>query len=230
MKLNRGTILEVQQLGENTRAAVIRLREKPHIMPGQYLHAHFPGHDDELVGVNLFPGGFQTTQEDAALYTTAPPIPDNWHPGEILNLFGPLGKGFKIPKNAGRVALVALGQTSSHLLPLARAALAKNGEVALLTDGQFPKLPANIEISPLAELEEAYRWADYLAFSGSWEEIQQVKQNTAIENIPAPAEVLLLSPMPCSGLASCGICSITDSRGKVRMVCEEGPVFDWREL
>ena len=146
---------------------------------------------------------------------------------KFVDLYGPLGKGFNLPLTASRIVLAALGKASSHLLPLASAALAQNAEVALFTDGDFPQLPAKIEISPLASLADAAGWADYIALSGTWQEVSQAKADPAFEHFRCPAEVLVLVPMPCSALASCGICAITDRQGKVLLACEDGPVFDW---
>jgi NAD(P)H-flavin reductase len=230
MKFNTGTILEIQQSGKNQRTAVIGLSRLQHITAGQYFQAHQPGRSLEPVGINLFPGGFHTPSREEQTLITAPPISPDWQPGDTLNLHGPLGKGFHMPLNAARIALITLGETSDHLLPLARSALENNGEVALFTDGHFPKLPANIEVNPLTELQEASSWADYVALSGTWEEVQTARQTTALKNIRTTAEILVLLPMPCSGLASCGICAIPDRKGNHRLVCEEGPVFNWREL
>lgn len=230
MKVNQGTITEIHQIETNTRSATIRLAEKQHIAPGQYFHAYFPASTDQPAGLNLFPGGFRPAGAEDDTFTTAPPVPANWRPGDTVHLYGPLGNGFTLPPAASRIALIDLGSYAGHLLPLANAALAQSGEVALFTDGSFPKLPANIEISPLAALDEAAGWADYLALCGAWEEVQTAKQDPALTNVRVKAQVLVLVPMPCSSLAVCEICAITDRQNKTRLVCEDGPVFDWKEI
>jgi NAD(P)H-flavin reductase len=227
MKLNHGTIVEIQQASENTRTATIRLAEAAAIRPGQYVQVYPQNHHDQPVGFSLFRGGFQQVKVPETVFTTAPQIPPDWNPGDRLNLYGPLGKGFNLPQTASRVALVAVGDSSSHLLPLASAALAQNAEVALFTKGNFPQLPAKIEISPLASLADAASWTDYIALSGTWQEILQARNDLPIRNFHCPAEVLVFAPMPCSALASCGICAINDRQGNVLLVCEDGPVFDW---
>ena len=235
MKTLQATIIEIQQSAHSQtetqpRTAMLRLASSVHIHPGQYLQACLLKEKDQPIGTNLYPGGFASLEASENILTTAPPVPEHWQPGDRLRLYGPLGKGFNLPQNASRVALIALGESSDHLLPLAHTAIQQNAEIALFTDGGFPKLPPNIEVSPMAALEEAANWADYTALSGSWEEIQAAKQNNALKNIRGEAEVLTLVPMPCSGLADCGICTITDRNGKKHLACEDGPVFNWRQL
>jgi len=230
MKLNHGTIVEIQQPEDNARTATIRLAEAAAIKPGQYCQAYPKYHRDQPTGFSLYRGGFQQIQEPETVLTTAPSIPPEWNPGDQLDLYGPLGKGFNLPMSASRVALAALGDSPSHLLPLASAALSHNAEVALFTEGNFPQLPAKIEISPLTSLADAADWADYIALSGTWTEVCHAKGDPALEHFRCPAEVLVLAPMPCSALAACGICAITDRQGKVLLVCEDGPVFDWGML
>jgi len=43
------------------------------------------------------------------------------------------------------------------------------------------------------------------------------------------AQVLVVTPMPCGGLAECGVCAFTTRRGW-KMACKDGPVFDLSEL
>jgi NAD(P)H-flavin reductase len=40
---------------------------------------------------------------------------------------------------------------------------------------------------------------------------------------------LVVAPMPCGGLAECGVCAVTTRRGW-KLACKDGPVFDLGEL
>ena len=44
-----------------------------------------------------------------------------------------------------------------------------------------------------------------------------------------PAQALVLGPMPCGGLADCGVCAVT-TRSDWKLACKEGPVFDLEEI
>jgi hypothetical protein len=48
--------------------------------------------------------------------------------------------------------------------------------------------------------------------------------------MPCPAQALVLMPMPCGALGSCGVCALTDSKGQIMLACEDGPVFEWDRL
>ena len=43
------------------------------------------------------------------------------------------------------------------------------------------------------------------------------------------AQALIVTPMPCGGIAECGVCAVTVRRGW-KMACKDGPVFDLKEL
>jgi hypothetical protein len=43
------------------------------------------------------------------------------------------------------------------------------------------------------------------------------------------AQALVITPMPCGGIAECGVCAVTARRGW-KLACKDGPVFDLTEL
>jgi hypothetical protein len=43
------------------------------------------------------------------------------------------------------------------------------------------------------------------------------------------AQVLIHTPMPCAGLAECGVCAVRD-RHDWKMACKDGPVFIMKDL
>lgn len=230
MKVHRGTISEIQQNSGGKLQAVISLPGGKIPQPGQYLQAHREGDQDAVAATTLFPGGFSAAEESGT-FTTAPSIPADWQPGDHLLLRGPLGKGFVLPNHTSRLALAALGEVCVHLLPLASTILAGGGEVALFTDHRHHHLPTQLEISPLSNLEEGLMWANFLAVSGSLEEVVGLKTTLFPKKMmPCPAQVLILMPMPCGALGSCGVCALTDSKGQIMLACEDGPVFEWDRL
>lgn len=230
MDHGNATILEIQQNIDGTRQAVIRWPGGKLPLPGQYVQAFNPAEPDSPTAHSIFPGGLEDPNHPPFIWTTAPSIPHNWSPADQLLLRGPLGNGFTLPEDATRVALVAFGDVTDYLLPIAGKVLAGRGEVALFTDRAFPHLPASIEVNPLSALADGVRWADYLA---GCTPLRMVPETRAIlrelDTIPN-TEILVLSSMPCGAIAACGVCAFRAGNGREQLVCEDGPVIPWREF
>lgn len=193
--------------------------------PGQYLLAH-DGSDSPLPAP-VFSAGISTGG-----FLLAPPIPQAWQPGAKLSLRGPLGHGFSLLASVRRIALVALGDTAMRLLPLLQLALGQGSEVVLVSETIPSNLPTDVEIQPLSALPDVLTWADYLALDlpresmpGLWELLGPRKQ----VGVWQAAQVLFRAPMPCGGLAECGVCAVSVRRGW-KMSCKEGPVFNLSDL
>ena len=230
MKTFVGKINEIQHNGRGGLQAVLSFSGGKPPQPGQYFQAHRVVDNEAVIPTTLFPGGISEGElEDT--FTTAPPIPAHWQPGDELLLSGPLGKGFNLPAHISRLALAALGEDCTHLLPLAAVVLARGGEVALFTEYSYPRLPTQLEISPLAGLEKALLWANFMAVSGSPGQVAALKADLYPRKMmPCPAQALVLIPMPCGGMAECGVCALPDRKGRTMLACEDGPVFEWDQL
>ncbi len=192
---------------------------------GQYVLAHAEGSDAPLAtalfAARILPDGF----------IAAPPIPSTWGLGTQLHMRGPLGNGFRMPASARRIALVALKSPTINVLSLLDAALRQEGLVTLVAS-EFPDdLPLQVEAQPIHALHDVSRWADYVAFDVPREALPELKEMMQAErtSIRAEAQVLVHTPMPCGALAACGVCSV-DAGGKALLACEDGPVFDLRQL
>ncbi len=186
--------------------------------PGQYLLAH-DGSNSPLPApvFNAGPvsGGF----------LLAPPIPSTWQPGTTLSLRGPLGKGFSLPPSARRVALVPLGETSARLRPLLATALEQSAALVLVSDLDLPDLPPEVEIQSVSALAEVAQWADYLAIDIAREALPELCEMLGSSKqawVALEAQVLVVTPTPCGGLAECGVCAVTTRRGW-KMACKDGP-------
>lgn len=190
--------------------------------PGRYLSAYAPAERDAPLAAPLFssqlaPGGFWA----------APPFPSSWTPGTDLILRGPLGTGFDLPVAVTRLALAGLGDSPARLLPLARVALERDCAVTLYTDAHLPALPSTLEIYPLSSLPEALTWPDLLALDLPLERLPALRDLLRLrpgDPLPWPAQALIWTPMPCTGLAACGACAVPARRG-YKLACEDGPVF-----
>jgi len=224
--------------------------------PGQYLLAYSPADPLAAVGTVLFRSeDFSGLEPERRGFLSAPPLPISWTPGARLVVRGPLGHGFDL--SGQRLALAALGDTAARLLPLARQALQRGDAVTLFTDAPLAALPAAIEIYPLESLPEAPGWVDCLAIDLPLEALPVLRARLGLkreERVMCPAQILVVTPMPCSGLAECGACAVPISgtltsavrpkavsrrsatgwraqgRSPYWLACLDGPVFDLNEL
>lgn len=166
------------------------------------------------------PGGFITLSASS------------WKPGDELYLRGPLGRGFSLPANARKVALVAFDDVPARLRGLIVPALKQNASVVFVTNSSGDALPDDVEVQPLAAMVEILQWADYVALDVSRENLSELKTRLVAQNQLAAvkdAQVLIRTPLPCGGIADCGVCAVI-TQSSWKMACKDGPVFDWKEI
>ncbi len=230
-----GKISRIGFSADGDRSAQVDCTPAMSLRPGQYLHAHNSGEADAALGITLFPvglpapAGFPSTPARLELA----PVPRTWDPGTRLEMRGPLGNGFTLPKDFARLALVAFGGTAARLLPLIPLARARRADIVLFSDQPPAALPAEIEIQPLATLPEAIPWADFWAFDLPVESLPALRETLALPPhaaLPAPAQALVTLPMPCAGIGECGACAVPLRRGKYALACKNGPVFNLNVL
>ena len=212
--------------------------------PGQYLLAHAVEQNEALPAALFAARTLSLSLSGdvaAGQLELAPPLPSGWTAGTRLAVRGPLGRGFSLPHAARQVALVGLGVPAYRLLPMADLALAQGAAVALyaqsarsLPDG----LPPEVEVLALESLPEVIGWADYIAFDLAPGAFSGIKKRLGLmphTPLPVAAQVLVRVPMPCGGIAECGLCAVettsrSGSRRGWKLACKEGPVFDFNEL
>ena len=98
-----------------------------------------------------------------------------------------------------------------------------------MADAAPPDLPEEIEIQPLAAMQETCEWADFIAAEVDREALPRLRQQLALAKIKGQAEILVGTPVPCGGMGECGVCAVA-VRGSWKMACKDGPVFDLKEL
>jgi hypothetical protein len=203
--------------------------------PGQYLLATSNTDPDAPLAQPLFsagacPGGFYA----------APALLISWLPGARLNLRGPFGRGFSLPAGARRVALAAFDGDCARVLALLQPTLTQNASVVLLSDQPPAGLPDALEILPLAALAETAPWADYLAIELRRERLPELFSLLNPQSMPAYVregksipprsgftQFLVVTALPCAGLAECGACTVSlPPRAELKLACKDGPVFD----
>jgi hypothetical protein len=104
--------------------------------------------------------------------------------------------------------------------------------MTLFTDLTLPILPVALEVYPLASLKEALDWPDFLALDVPMPRMIELRDVLGLSygsGLPCPAQVLVTTPIPCTGMAQCGACAIPARRGW-KLVCEDGPVFDLNSI
>ena len=218
-----GQVVELR-LQNGQREARISCPAKLIPAPGQYLVASHAS--DSPLPVSVY------STESAPDGFFAAPVPDWWSPGMDLHLRGPLGRGFTLPVPARRVALLALDESPGRLLGLIAPALKQGAAVVLVTDSDADSLADDVEVHPTSALGEAAGWADYLAFDlardslpGWRERLGSMKQAWAGKD----AQILVHTPVPCGGVADCGVCAVTLKSGWA-LACKDGPVFALGEV
>lgn len=189
--------------------------------PGQYLLAHASGSASPLP-VPLF---FSDSAPNGFIAVTQ--LPALWVPGASLNLRGPIGHGFTIPPSARKTALIAFDDSPARLRGLISIALKQNAEVVLVSNSEVKDLPEVIEVQPLQAMLEIMQWADYAAIDidrGNLNQLWEMLRKQSQVSARGEAQVLVRAPMPCGGLAECGVCALT-IRHEWKMICKDGPVF-----
>ncbi|MGE5377735.1 MAG: hypothetical protein ACM3XO_21955 [Bacteroidota bacterium] len=158
--------------------------------------------------------------------------PDSWKPGDILSLRGPVGHGFTLPVSARRIGLVAFDGPPSHLRGLIPPALRQKAAIVLLSSSGADHLPDEVEVQPISVLQEIVQWADFLALDVRRENLPVLVQKLGAQAFLrglSGAQVLVHTPIPCGGLAECGVCAVT-TKSDWKMACRDGPVFSLVEL
>jgi hypothetical protein len=200
--------------------------------PGQYLLAG-DGSDAALSLSKCAPLPVPLFHTDSAPEGfIAAPVRESWRPGHQLHLRGPLGRGFTLPASARKVGLVALDDSPARLRGLIRTALKQDAAVVLVCSSTPDHLPDDVEVQPLSALPEIIAWADYLACDVRRESLDQLRERLGkTARLPAgtAAQVLIYTPVPCGGLADCGVCAVNLKSGW-GLACKDGPVFNWNEV
>ena len=233
MHIGEGSIKEMVLLDGSTAARILC---PPNLipLPGQYLLAHAHASDAPLP-VPIFPA-----ETNAEGFLAAPPLPPAWTPGTRLKLRGPLGHGFILPLVARRIALVAWDNFSARLSPLMNLSYKQKAAVTLVSDIQPDNLSLQVEVQPLSALEDVIKWADYIAVDVRRESLSGLKERFGISQqdkgrvgsgqyIPNEMQVLISAPMPCGGVAECGVCGVRVKHDWM-MICKDGPVFAFKDL
>ena len=177
------------------------------------------------------------------------------HRGDPVNLLGPLGKPFSLPKQDERILLVAGGVGFPPLLFLAERLIEKGfdskrieffyggrSSVDILMRSRIKRLGVHFHAVtedgslgrgglvtlPVTEFIEAHR-RDKLRLYGCGPEPMLKAVNDLGMQYGVQGEISLEAPMPC-GIGVCLGCVVPRVDGGHSRVCLEGPVFDIGEI
>jgi dihydroorotate dehydrogenase electron transfer subunit len=198
--------------------------------PGQYLLAADPTDRAAPLAARLFAS---TAHPDG--FDCCPGLPRTWLPGTEISLSGPLGHGFALPGNTRHLVFAALSSQPARLRALVSAALTKGCAATLFADGlerDLPRWPAALEVYPLAALPDCLSYAEFLALEATPAALAGLRKLLGLgpgDRLHFSAQVLMDTPVPCGGVADCGVCAVRTRRGW-KLACKDGPVFDIHEL
>ncbi len=173
------------------------------------------------------------------------PVTQNFAPGDVVNLLGPIGKPIPLREAAHSLLLIAYDSAPTGLLMLAETALAKGLSVALALVGaalnySLETLPQEIEIirgdasdpnGAWPNQSETLRWADQIVAVapppfdvGHYTHLLDLLREVRIEVSANYVYGLFQPPMPC-GVGACQACLVRCGKEEIA-ACVEGPAFD----
>ena len=194
--------------------------------PGHYVMAGTASRPD------LLPVPLYSTDSTASGFVACDPIPDYWSPATEVYLSGPLGNGFTVSHSSRKIALIVVENSSNRLAGLLRSVLKKGAEVVLVSGADESNLPDEVEVQPLESMRDVFDWADYVALDVDRERLPQLREQLFRQNQTSAgkeAQVLVRTPIPCGGIAECGVCAV-GTKSSWKMACKDGPVFDLWDL
>lgn len=172
--------------------------------------------------------------------------------GDRLDVFGPLGRGFRLAPSLQHVVLLGRGVGQATLAPLAEAAAKRGVRVTALLSAarrahvmsveHLRSVGAHVQVvtdedgsADPASVEERLRvlverdGCDLIATCGSDRLLQLVRR--LVVELSIEGQVALEQQMACGiGMCHCCVRLFQGSEGpEARRVCHDGPVFDVRE-
>lgn len=217
--------------------------------PGQYVMVHCgEGHDMPLrrpLGIH------RICKDGVALLFTVIGRGTEWlsqrKEGDIVDIFGPLGKGFEIHPSSRNLLLVAGGVGVAPLIALTEKAMADGLSVKLLIGEKssakiYPERLLPSQIKPVITTEDGSLGKKGMITDILPQFISQADQIFACGPLPMyraiakmsnkfrgkPVYVLLETVMGC-GVGACLSCSIETKHGR-KLVCKDGPVFELKDI
>ncbi len=169
--------------------------------------------------------------------------------GESLDCMGPLGNGFTVHPSSRNLLMVGGGSGIGPLVALADHAVARGLSVVLLfgfrsADRVYPNGLLSSEVEYVVATDDGsvghhglvtdlardyLGWADAVYACGPKPMFLSLLDITRRARLQKPVQVSLEEHMAC-GVGACFGCVVETRRGEMKSVCQDGPVFEMREL
>ncbi len=252
MKIETATIIETAQ----TTADLWTIRLRAPLIarearPGQFIHVRLTDGVDPLLRrpMSIFRIGRGTIDLLVRAAGRGSRMMIDKPAGEALDCLGPLGNGFTVHPTTRHLLMVGGGSGVAPLVALAEQAVAKGLSVVLLFGARsaervFPAeaLPPEVEYAVATDdgslgrggmvtdlLPEYLGWADQVYACGPHAMFTSMVEAMRKANVQKSVQVSMEENMAC-GVGACFGCVVETRRGEMKSVCEDGPVFEMREL
>lgn len=169
--------------------------------------------------------------------------------GERLDCMGPLGNGFTIHPSSRNLLMIGGGSGVGPLVALADHAVARGLSVVLLfgfrsADRVYPSGLLSPEVEYLVATDDGSAghhglvtdlawdylgWADALYACGPRPMFLSLLDITRRAGLRKSVQLSLEENMAC-GVGACFGCVVETRRGEMKSVCQDGPVFELRDL
>lgn len=252
-------VLSNDEAAEGIRRLTIASPVAKTLMPGQFMNLRVPGDGSQLLRLPL-----SFARADAAagtvvlLYAVVGEGTERlsrMRPGEESTLVGPSGRGWALPKAAGRALLVAGGIGLPPVLACARMlAEARVGFDVCIGSRSKGQVLWDDEDALMRLVDDGGRIVNYtddgsaarkgFATDGMAELLAERSYAQAYACGPAPmlatvarlarerglaCQVSLERMMGC-GFGACSCCNVELAQGGYALCCQDGPVFDAEEV
>jgi len=168
--------------------------------------------------------------------------------GEQIELYGPLGKGYRIPTSNSRLLLLGGGIGIAPMPEMASTSLAKGHQITVIMGAStktelLPNSywPSEVEYLTVTEdgshglsgvltehLEQPVNWASNIYACGPEAMFFALAKTLRGNNRRQQPEILMEAPMPC-GWGLCYSCAIPTRHG-IKLCCKDGPSFKLFEV
>ena len=174
------------------------------------------------------------------------PAREQFAPGQLLSLLGPVGKPLRFRQKLRNLLLIALDAPPSPLLLMMQPLLAQGSSLTLVLlgaarDYDCGHLPEELEV---LRADDEHQWQDMVMTLGWADQIfaivgqgvelarfSEVMQLLRGRRSDVPANTvfgIFQAQLPC-GVGACQVC-LLPTRGASRLQCLDGPAFDLTQL
>ena len=248
MIIEDATVLSTE---EAYRGAFVTWFQAPQLAkrtePGQFVMAHCSAEHNDPMFARAFSYHRLDGDRFALLYNAIGRGTD-WlaarRPGDVVRMYGPLGKGFRMPSEPGNLLLIGGGVGIAPMVDMAERAIARGHHVVammgartsrhLLPASAFPKEAEYVVVTEdgsagpkgfvTQHLGEYQPWASRIYACGPNAMFASLAEALRRNGRRQRPEILIEENMPC-GWGMCYGCGVFTRHG-VKLCCKDGPRFN----